>query len=80
VLGVFGLHRDRAGFSVVEVTGSRPGALVRADGSGLFSPTLPGGVAAGLFSLTGEVELLELGWRTRTEAAEPMVEAGRWKA
>jgi hypothetical protein len=63
VLGVFGLHPDRPGFSVVEVTGPRPRALARADGSPLYAPTLPGGAAAGLFSLAGEEELLELGWR-----------------
>jgi hypothetical protein len=76
VLGVFGLHRDRAGFSVVEVAGERPVALIRLDGSELFSPALPGGTAAALFSVTGEEELLELGWRTRAVAIEPAVEAG----
>jgi hypothetical protein len=60
---VFGLQPERAGFTVVEVSGSRPVGLARADGSALFSPTLPGGVAARLFSLVGAEELLELGWR-----------------
>ena len=64
VLGIFGLRPDRAGFSAVEVGGARPGRLLRRDGSALFAPTLPGGVAAGLHSITGEEELLELGWRT----------------
>jgi hypothetical protein len=63
VLGVFGIHRDREGFSVVEAAGARPVGLARADGSGLFEPTLPGGRAAGLFSISGVEELLELGWR-----------------
>ncbi len=63
VLGVFGIHPERQGFSVVEATGERPLLLGRADGSDLFAPTLPGGKAAGLFSVTGEEELLELGWR-----------------
>jgi hypothetical protein len=63
VLGIFGLHPDRAGFSVVEVSGPRPGALARPDGSRLFASTLPGGALAGLYSLSGEEELLELGWR-----------------
>ncbi|MFL5402501.1 MAG: hypothetical protein ACJ8BF_06750 [Gemmatimonadales bacterium] len=76
VLGIFGLHRDRAGFSVVEIAGDRPSALLRADGSNLFSAALPGGAAAGLFSITGEEELLELGWRLRALAEEPAVEAG----
>ena len=63
VLGVFGIHREREGFSVVEATGPRRMGLARADGSQLFDPTLPGGRAAGLFSISGEEELLELGWR-----------------
>jgi hypothetical protein len=76
VLGIFGLHRERAGFSVVEVAGPRPGILARADGSALFSPTLPGGAAARLFSLVGEEELLELGWRSRALAAVGSAGAG----
>jgi hypothetical protein len=65
VLGVFGLQRERSGFTVVEVAGPRLVALVRPDGSALFSSTLPGGTAAGLYSLAGGEELLELGWRLR---------------
>ncbi len=65
VLGVFGLHPDRAGFSVVEVGGPRPAALAREDGRPLFAPAMPGAEAAGLHSITGAEELLELGWRTR---------------
>jgi hypothetical protein len=68
VLGVFGLHPERLGFSVVEAAGPRPSGLARADGALLFSPTLPGGAAAGLYSLTGGEELLELGWRTAAGA------------
>jgi hypothetical protein len=63
ILGVFGIYSDRPGFSVVEVAGSRPLSLFRSDGSPLFSSTLPGGAAAGLYSLVGEEELLELAWR-----------------
>jgi hypothetical protein len=63
VLGIFGIHPDREGFSVVEAAGPRPAALARQDGTALFAPTLPGGAAARLFSLTGEEELLDLGWR-----------------
>ena len=63
VLGVFGIHPDRPGFSVVEVSGQRPAGLARPDGSTVFSSTLPGGASAGLSSLAGEEELLELGWR-----------------
>jgi hypothetical protein len=69
VLGVFGLQPERQGFSVVEAMGPRPTLLVRADGSQLFSPTLSGGKAAGLFSIVGEEELLDLGWSTRPLAA-----------
>ncbi len=69
VLGIFGLRPDRAGFSAVEVGGARPGRLARSDGTALFAPTLPGGRAAGLHSITGEEELLELGWRTTGLAA-----------
>ncbi len=64
VLGIFGLHPERMGFSVVEVSGPRPGTLVREDETPLFAPVLAGGAAAGLHSLVGAEELLELGWRT----------------
>jgi hypothetical protein len=73
VLAVFGIYEDRPGFSVVEVAGPRPEVLARPDGSELFSPVLPGGPAAGIFSLVGEEELLELGWRAwATPSAIPM--------
>jgi hypothetical protein len=65
VLGIFGIHPEREGFSVVEAAGPKPWALVRADGTELYSPTLSGGRAAGLYSVVGEEELLDLGWRTR---------------
>jgi hypothetical protein len=80
VLGVFGIHPERQGFSVVEVSGPRGAALAREDGSGLFTPVLPGGQAAGLFSLIGGEELLELGWRSRDLAAAVAAEAARWRA
>ena len=73
MLGVFGMYPDRPGFSVVEVAGSRPSPLARPDGSPLFSSTLPGGAAAGLYSLVGEEELLELGWRVA------QLGAGSWE-
>ncbi len=63
VLGIFGIHADRPGFSVVEVSGQQPVGLTRPDGTPVFSSTLSGGAAAGLFSVAGEEELLELGWR-----------------
>ncbi|HKT61740.1 MAG TPA: hypothetical protein VJQ46_16905 [Gemmatimonadales bacterium] len=68
VLGIFGIRPERDGFSAVETAGPRPRALERPDGSRLFSPVLTGGQAAGLFSIVGGEELLELGWRTRTLA------------
>jgi hypothetical protein len=80
VLGVLGVYHGRAGFTVVEVAGTRPVALVRTDGSPLFSPTLPGGAAAGLFSLAGGEELLELGWRTRALLVPSSAEVSRWRA
>lgn len=70
VLGIFGLRPDRDGFSAVETMGPRPARLERADGTPLFSPVLAGGQAAGLYSLVGAEELLELGWRTRVIANE----------
>jgi hypothetical protein len=79
VLGVFGIHPEREGFSVVEAVGQQPRALERPDGTELFAPTLAGGKAAGLFSITGEEELLDLGWRTRTVVAEAAAEASRWR-
>ena len=63
ILAVFGLHPARDGFTAVEVAGPRPPAHARADDSALFAPSLPGGEAAGLFSVSGEEELLELAWR-----------------
>lgn len=69
VLGIFGLRPDRPGFSAVEATGQRAPRLTREDGTALFAPTLPGAAAAGLRSITGEEELLEIGWRTQGLAA-----------
>ena len=69
VLGVFGIHPERQGFSVVEAMGPRAGLLARDDGAALYAPVLTGGIAAGLHSIVGEEELLELGWRTRDVAA-----------
>jgi hypothetical protein len=65
VLAVFGLRPERAGFTVVEAQGNRPPGLVRPDGTALFAPVLEGGAQAGLYTLAGAEELLELGWRMR---------------
>jgi hypothetical protein len=78
VLGVFGLRPERMGFSVVETAGPRPPALARLDGTPLFAPAMAGGAAAGLHSLVGAEELLELGWRSRALAADSPIGAGRW--
>jgi hypothetical protein len=63
VLAVFGLHPARPGLTAAEVAGPRPTGLRREDGSPLFAPLLAGGRAAGLHSLAGGEELLELAWR-----------------
>ena len=68
VLAIFGLHPHRDGFTVVEVTGAKPRELARPDGSPLFAPTLDGGVAAGLASVSGAEELLDLAWRAEVMA------------
>jgi hypothetical protein len=62
-LGVFGVHRERPGFSVSEVSGRAPVPLApRMDGSAPFAPLMDGGVAAGLRSVAGQEELLSLAW------------------
>ena len=63
VVALFGLHPGREGVTVVEVSGAEPLGLAREDGSPLFAPTLAGGLAAGLASIEGAEELLELAWR-----------------
>jgi hypothetical protein len=63
VVAVFGLLPGRPGFTVAHVDGPAPGALKRADGTALFSSTLDGGAVAGIWSIVGEAELLELAWR-----------------
>lgn len=63
LVAVFGMHPQRSGFTVVGVAGPRPAFPTRRDGSPLFAPVLEGGKTAGLFSVTGMDELLELAWR-----------------
>jgi hypothetical protein len=63
VVAVFGLLPGRPGFTVAHADGPAPGPLERADGTTLFSSTLDGGAVAGIWSIVGEAELLELGWR-----------------
>lgn len=63
LVAVFGMHPGREGFTVVEASGRRPDELRRPDGTALFAPLLAGGATAGLASLSGAEELLELAWR-----------------
>jgi len=76
VLGVFGLHRDRAGFSVALAEGYRPGHAERESGEPLFTPVMAGGAAAGLYSIVGEGELVELAARSLPLVAEARACAG----
>ncbi|MEO8448252.1 MAG: hypothetical protein ABI647_00590 [Gemmatimonadota bacterium] len=69
VVAVFGLYAGRPGFTAVEVGGHRPGRLARLDQTPLFAPTMSGGAAAGLYSLAGSEELLELAWRVHEQLA-----------
>ncbi len=69
VLGVFGMHPARDGFTVAESTGV-PGSLqARQDGSPLFAPALEGGEQAGLFALVEAGELVELAGRLLADPA-----------
>jgi hypothetical protein len=68
LLAIFGLNQARGGLTAVELSGSRAAALVRPDGSPLFASLLEGGRVAGLSSLAGEAELLELAWRAEAAA------------
>lgn len=63
LLAIFGLSPAHADLTAVELSGPRPVALQRLDGTPLFAPVLAGGAAAGLASVVGEAELLELAWR-----------------
>ena len=60
VLGVFGMHASRDGFTVAEANG-RPGSLtMRPDGTLLFAPSLEGGASANLHAVVEPDELIEL--------------------
>ncbi len=74
ILGIFGLHSGRDGFSVVDVEGYPPEVLDRDDGSAPFSPVLAGGAPAGIFSLVGEEEFLELAARSLARVAAVSIE------
>jgi hypothetical protein len=76
VLGIFGMRPDRPGFSAVSLEGwADPDdphgneieiAAEREDGSPAFTPLLPGGSSAGLYSLANSGELLLLTTRLLT--------------
>lgn len=70
LVAVFGLHPGSEGFTVVDLDGYPETELAREDGSPLFAPVLPGGAAAGLFSITGGEELMELAARSVPLAIE----------
>ena len=70
VLGVLGVHPDRDGFTVVEAIGERSASGGR-EGAAQFSSVLPGGEAAGLHSIAGAGELIELGWRSQALEQQP---------
>ena len=71
MVACFGVHAERPGLSVVALQGARPDATERADGTPLFSPTLPGAGAAGLAAVIAPAELLLLAWRARTGKETP---------
>jgi hypothetical protein len=76
VLGVFGLHPSRNGFTVAEAIGTPGNLPARRDGSPLFAPALDGAAAAGLHAVVDPGELVELAGRAlaglgaRTAASE----------
>ena len=87
VLGVFGMHRNRPGFSAVAAEGridetdAAAGEIAvsarRADGTAPFAPLFEGGAAAGLYSVATAGELLLL--TARLLALLPTGEAGKGK-
>ena len=68
---VFGLLPGRLGFTVVHTAGPAPERLLRSDGTAAFAPVLDGGQAAGLWSLTGQEELLDFAWRVHRTSGMP---------
>jgi hypothetical protein len=76
-VAVFGLHPTRPGVTVVRADGVRPGELRRMDGSRPFAPTLPGGAEAGLHTVAGREELLELVYRVLDALGGAPLKPGR---
>jgi hypothetical protein len=77
VVAVFGMHPGRAGLTAALVRGSRPVGLRRPDGTALFAPRMEGGAAAGLRSLAGAEELLELAHRAHARLGGEAPRPGR---
>ena len=71
LVALFGVRPERDGATVVAAEGTAPVDLSRDDGTPLFSPVLPGGQAAGLYSIVGTEELLELAWRVERRRSGP---------
>jgi hypothetical protein len=63
VLGVFGVHASRHGFTVAEAGGEFGALRARRDGTPLFTPALEGGAFAGLHAVVEPEELVELAAR-----------------
>ena len=59
----FGVHPGRPGLSVLALAGHAPRDIGRDDGTAIFTPTMPGGDAAGLHAVAGPEELLLLACR-----------------
>jgi len=76
ILAVAGMHPGHEGFTVVEADGFPGEGPERPDGRPPFAPVMSGGEAAGLYSVDGEAELLELGARGLLAAAEAQACAG----
>jgi len=69
VLGIFGMHAAREGFTVAEASGTPSGRGVRHDGTPLFAPSLDGGAFAGLHSVVEPGELVDLAARVLAHSA-----------
>jgi len=69
VLGIFGVHPARDGFTVAEASATPGGSGRRHDGTPLFAPSLDGGAFAGLHSVVEPGELVELAARVLAHPA-----------
>jgi len=63
VLGVFGMHESRDGFTVAEAHGWPGARTTRRDGTPLFAPSLEGGESASLHAVIEPDELVEVAAR-----------------